>query len=93
MSLPSLRRRIDRLDRQLLRLLNERARLALHVGRLKKSRRLPVFDRRREQAVLRQIARRNRGPLSRASVLQIYRAILRHSRRLETKKQSIDHSR
>ncbi len=83
MSLPSLRKRIDRLDRQILQLLNQRAALALRVGRLKRARGLPVFDGRREAMVLRQAGRTNRGPLSHAAIQQIFRDILRHSRQLE----------
>lgn len=82
-SLPSLRRRIDRLDQRLLRLLNQRAELALRVGRFKKRRGLPVFDSRREEAVVRQVARANRGPLSHASIRAMFLEILRQSRRLE----------
>jgi chorismate mutase/prephenate dehydratase len=82
-SLPSLRKRIDRLDRQLLRLLSERAALALRVGQLKRRDYLPLFDRRRETAVMRQVMRANRGPLSRASLQKIFREILRQNRSLE----------
>jgi chorismate mutase len=67
----------------LLALFNQRARLALRVGRVKRTHKLPVFDPKREAAVLRRLARANRGPLSRASVRQIFRQILSHSRQLE----------
>ena len=83
MSLPSLRKQIDRLDLRLLRLLNRRAALALRVGRLKHRQGLAVFDGRREQAVLRQVGRANHGPLTRGSVRRVFREILRQSRQLE----------
>ena len=83
MSLRRLRTQIDRVDRQLLRLLNRRAQLALRVGRIKRQRGLPVFDGRREQAVLRRLVKANRGPLSAASIRMIFAEILRQSRRLE----------
>ena len=86
MNLPSLRKRIDRIDRRLLRLLNDRAKFALRVGRLKKTRKLPVFDDRREQIVLRELARANRGPLPTTSIRAIFAVILCHSRKLESKK-------
>ena len=82
-SLSTLRKRIDRVDRELLSLLNQRARLALRVGKLKRANKVAVFDRRREQAVLRRIARANRGPLSRTAVQSVFREVLRASRRLE----------
>jgi len=81
--LPALRWQIDRIDLRLLRVLNQRAALALRVGRLKQQRGLPVFDGRREEAVLRQVAGANRGPLPAQAVRAIYREILRQIRRLE----------
>ena len=86
MNFPSLRKQIDRIDRRVLRLLSDRATLALRVGRLKKTRKLPVFDGRREQVVLRQLARANRGPLPTRAIRTIFSAILRASRALEAKK-------
>ena len=83
MSLPSLRQRIDQLDARILRLLNQRAALAMRVGRLKKRQGRHLYDPEREQAVLRQIAERNHGPLSRRAVRAIYREILRQVRQLE----------
>ena len=82
-SLPSLRRRIDRIDLQLLRLLNRRAQLALRVGAIKRQRRQPVFDPRRERMLLRQIVTANRGPLCHGLARAIFRAILRSSRKLQ----------
>ena len=82
-NLPSLRERIDRLDLQLLRLLNQRAVLALRVGQLKRQQGRPVFDRRREAEVLRRLTRANPGPFSSTSVAALFRDILRHSRQLE----------
>jgi chorismate mutase len=43
------RRAIDALDAELLRLLNQRARLASEVGRIKRSCGLPIYDGRRER--------------------------------------------
>ena len=79
----AVRRRIDRLDEQLLRLLSQRARLALDIGRLKKRKKWPVFDARREAAVLGHVVRTNRGPLSEAAVRHVFQAILSECRRRE----------
>jgi len=70
-------------DRQLLRLLNRRAALALRIGRIKSRRKWPVFDARREAFVLRRVTRANRGPLSTRAVQRIFQAILRECRRRE----------
>ena len=80
-SLAAVRRRIDRLDLQLLRLLNQRAALALEIGRIKRRKRWPAFDAAREAFVLRQVMRANRGPLSHRAVQQIFQAVLTQCRR------------
>ncbi|MBI4342426.1 MAG: chorismate mutase [Candidatus Omnitrophica bacterium] len=81
--LAAVRRRIDRLDEQLLRALNRRAALALEIGRIKKRRTWPVFDARREAFVLRHVLRANRGPLSSFAVQHVFQAILCECRRRE----------
>jgi chorismate mutase/prephenate dehydratase len=78
-----LRNRIDRLDDRMLTLLNQRGRLGLQVGRLKRRNGQRVFDRTREYAILKRLSALNRGPLSPAAVRAIYREILRQIRRLE----------
>ncbi len=80
------RRAIDALDAELLRLLNQRARLASEVGRIKKSCGLPIYDGRRERQVLERVRGKNKGPLETESVLSIFRRIMRESRRVEGKK-------
>ena len=82
-SLLSLRREIDRIDLELLRLLSRRAGLALRVGGLKKKRGLPVFDPKREVAVLRRPTAANRGPMPASAVRTIFSGILRCNRRIQ----------
>ena len=83
MSLQSLRQHVDRIDEQLVRLLNRRARLALDIGQLKQQRKRPVYDARREVLVLRHAASTNDGPLSAGAVRRVFQAILRECRRRE----------
>lgn len=83
MTLQQLRQRIDRLDAQLLRLLNTRAGLAIRVGSLKRRQGRQLFDPAREAAILRRMTTANSGPLSAQAVRAIYRQILTQSRRLE----------
>ena len=78
-----VRKRIDRLDLRLLRLLSQRATLAQRIGRIKHRRKWPVFDARREAFVLRHAKRANRGPLSEHAVRHIFQAILCECRRRE----------
>ena len=83
MNLQGLRNQIDRLDSQLLRLLNRRASLALRVGTLKKRQGRRRFDPQREQEILDRLMWINPGPLAAPAVRLIYREILRQIRRLE----------
>ncbi len=82
-SLTAVRTRIDRLDEQLLRLINDRAKLALLIGQIKKRRKWPVFDATRDTSVLRHVLSANRGPLSEAAVRDLFQAILCEGRRRE----------
>lgn len=76
MSLESLRRRIDELDTELVRLLNERTRVALEIGRLKRQEGGEVYVPAREREVLRRVTELNQGPLSAEAVQAIYREIM-----------------
>lgn len=84
MNLNQLRKQIDEIDLKLLSLLNRRAALAVKIGQIKRRRGLPVFDSRREEAVLRRISRIHRGPLTALSIRRIFRGIFSHSRKLQS---------
>lgn len=68
-----LRTGIDRIDDELLRLINERARLAQQVGEIKQG---AIYRPEREAQVLRRIAAANSGPLPDAAVQRITREIM-----------------
>ncbi|MBS1852550.1 MAG: chorismate mutase [Acidobacteria bacterium] len=77
------REHIDRIDARLLKLLNERARRALEIGRIKRHHKVRLVDARRELAILQRLRAGNPGPLDNHGVEAIFRAILRQSRRLQ----------
>jgi chorismate mutase-like protein len=79
------RTEIDEIDRELLRLLNRRARLAMKVGALKKAARLPFCDPDRERVVLSSLRQANTGPLDSRAVTKLFRRIIGESRRVETR--------
>ncbi len=83
MSLDELRARIDALDAQVLELLNERARIAQEVGRIKHSTNSAYYVPEREKAVYEKLRSRNQGPLSDDAIRAIYREIISSSRALE----------
>lgn len=78
-----LRDRIDEIDEMLLELLNERARLAVEIARLKRRDGVPVLDRERERAVVGRACAANAGPMHRRAVTRIFRTLMRESRILQ----------
>jgi chorismate mutase/prephenate dehydratase len=84
--LRSLRERIDRLDRRIVELLNERAELTREVG-LEKVRlgRRAIRDTEREREVLLRVSIANDGPVPQADLLSIYRRLIASARALEAR--------
>src|SRR5882762_10131116 len=83
MSVDDWRSRIDALDGELLRLLNERARIALKVGESKKEAGASLCDHTRERAVIERMCEANEGPLDDRAIVELYRAIIHESRRIQ----------
>ena len=63
MSIEELRKKIDDIDLQLIKLLNERARVVVEIGKLKNITEKPIYAPDREKAVLERIIKTNEGPL------------------------------
>lgn len=76
MTLNDHRRRIDELDRELVRLLNRRAQMSIQVVQLKRDASLPLWDDARERKILEHVQRVNPGPLDGEAVEAIFAAIL-----------------
>ena len=79
--LAKLRAQIDALDERLLTALNERARLAHAVGKLKQG--TKVYRPEREAQVLRRILARSAGPLGKEALARVYAEIISACRALE----------
>ena len=77
------RRRIDALDEELVRVLNERATCADEIGRLKDQVGMEVYQPGRERAVLEHVRRVNTGPLTDVAIIRLFERIIDESRRLE----------
>ena len=84
MTIEDWRVEIDKIDGELLRLLNARAEIALRVGESKRVEGLSVCDRGREREVIERARANNRGPLDGEAVERLFRAVIRESRRLQT---------
>ena len=83
MNLQDLRRRIDELDRQLVKLLNERSQSAIEIGHLKQAEHLPLYQPDREREVLENAERTNPGPLSNAAIRRLFERIIDEARSVE----------
>lgn len=77
------RRRIDEIDRRLVELLNERSRCALEIGRLKRANGQPLYQPEREQEILANVERSNRGPLPDPAIRRLFERILDEARSVE----------
>ena len=83
-SLDELRRDIDRVDEVLVRLLNERARCACEIGRIKKAENVEIYQPDREKQVLdhvRSVAAD--GPLDPEAIARLFERIIDEARRVE----------
>jgi len=70
------RAEIDTIDDELLRLLNERAAIALRVGEVKRRNDTSLCDHNREFEVLTRLCRQNSGPLDEQNVTSIFQRII-----------------
>lgn len=75
------RDRIDAIDEQLLKLVNERAKHAREIGALKGGG--PIYRPEREAQVLRRLLDSNEGPLSDEAVTAVFRSVMSNCRALE----------
>jgi chorismate mutase / prephenate dehydratase len=81
--LAQLRTDIDAVDRELLALLNKRAKFANEVGQLKRVEGSPVYRPEREAQVINNLQSANPGPLKGRNVANIWREIMSACRALE----------
>ena len=82
-SIDNVRERMDAIDDELLRLFNERAKLALEIGRMKKDLGLPIYIPSREEQIITRVQQENPGPLSPTSIARLYQQLIQESRALE----------
>ena len=76
----SFRVQIDKLDLQILKLINERADLAAKIGKVKTENNDSVFAPAREEEVIANVLAANRGPLPEVTIRAIYREIITRAR-------------
>lgn len=83
MTIDEIRKEIDHLDSELLRIFNRRASLALRIGEIKKELGLPVYDPAREKKIFQRMREENPGPLDDQAIVRLFERVIDESRRLE----------
>lgn len=79
--LKQFREKIDAIDSQLLKLVNERAKLAREIGHVKDDG--VIYRPEREAQIIRRMQSENAGPLSEEAISNIFRAVMSNCRALE----------
>ncbi len=82
-SLIGLREKIDTINQDILKLLNERAEVVLEIGKLKKENSMEVYDPAREKEIENRLIQINTGPMPDESVIKIFREIISVCRELQ----------
>ena len=83
MNLADWRRRIDEIDKKLVKLLNERSQCALEIGRIKQEANIPLYQPERENEVLANAEASNSGPLTDAAIRRLFERIIDEARAAE----------
>jgi chorismate mutase len=77
------RERIDKLDLQLLDLLNQRTSIVEEIGRIKQDLNMGIYEPKREDQVFANVLMHNRGPLPPDAVKRIFERIIDEMRTLQ----------
>jgi chorismate mutase/prephenate dehydratase len=84
-NLSTLRGKIDQIDQQLVKLMNDRAKLALEIGKIKSDAGICAYAPAREEEVLTRVVELNKGPLPERALRGVFRELISGSRSLEKK--------
>jgi chorismate mutase len=71
------RKELDLINQQLLTLLNQRLRISLEVGKVKREMGKKIYDTEREKEILDRLKRKNRGPLKEKDLKEIFATIMK----------------
>ena len=83
-ALGPLRERIDEIDREIVELLNERAGIALEIGRVKDAQgHKPIRDPAREAAVIERVTNASAGLFPQPELVALYRKLIAATRKVQ----------
>ena len=78
-----LRQKIDKVDLELLNTLNQRAKIVMEVGKIKKKEQIEVLDKGREAALMNRLSENNTGPLDEEMLQDLFQSIINILKRLQ----------
>ncbi len=81
--LETWRKRIDEIDVELVKLLNERTKCAMEIGKIKMTLGLEAYSPEREKEVMKNVTALNKGPLSSPAVRRLFERIIDEARTVE----------
>src|SRR5215469_14955881 len=76
MDIADWRKKIDEMDLRLVELLNQRAKAAQEIGRLKRNTQMPIYEPDREKVIFENVLKANRGPLPDSELRHVYERII-----------------
>lgn len=76
MTIAEWRQKIDQLDIRLVEILNERARAAQEIGKLKRNTNMPIYEPDREKVIFESVRKANSGPLPDSELCQVFERII-----------------
>ena len=71
------RKELDLINQKLLTLLNQRLRITLEIGKVKKEMGKKIYDTAREKEILDRLRRKNKGPLKEGDLKKIFTTIMK----------------
>ena len=78
-----LRDRVNEVDQELIRALNERAQIVQEIATIKGEAGVQIFDPKREEEILQRVVDQNPGPIYDSSMRDIFELVLHRIRDLE----------
>ena len=83
LTMDELRGAIDRIDEQILQLINKRLEIAAAIGKIKEKNGAPIIDTTRENIVLDRLVRKNQGPVETETLEKIFKIIIAGARGIQ----------
>jgi chorismate mutase len=93
MDIADWRKKIDEMDRKLVELLNERAKAAQEIGRLKRNTNMPIYEPEREKWIFENVAKMNQGPLRDLDLKQVFERIIDIMRNLQKDEMKVEQAK